>query len=93
MNKQRLPEGVRFGYTNPYNMTPNITWSMYTLGSKLATLGLLYADREMSLSEPFSAFRKSSYYTPPTADECQDMDKVYRRVAIDFAKYMRDNYE
>ena len=93
MKKKKLPSEVRFGYTDPHNLTPYITWSMYTLASTLSSLGLMYVDREMSLSDPFSEFRRSSYFTPPTFDEAKDMKEVYRKVAIDFAKYMRDHYE
>jgi hypothetical protein len=92
MEKKKLPSGVRFGYTDPHNLTPNITWSVYTLASTLSSLDLMYVDREMSLSDPFSEFRRSSYFTPPTFEEAKDMNEVYRKVAIDFAKYMRDHY-
>lgn len=93
MEKKKLPGGVRFGYTDPHNLTPNITWSVYYLASALSSLGLMYVDREMSLSDPFSEFRQSSYFTPPTFEEAKDMNEVYRKVAIDFAKYMRNYYK
>ena len=93
MNKKKLPKGIRFGTVDPYNPTPKILWSSVALDSALSRLGLMYADRESCLDEPFREFRRSEYFTPPTFEESKDMDALYERVAIDFAKYMRDHYE
>ena len=92
-NKKKLPEGIRFGPVDPYHLTPNIKWDCFRLDSALCNLGLMYADREYALSEPFREFRKSEYFTPPTFEESKDMNALYERVAIDFAKYMRDHYK
>lgn len=93
MKKKKLPEGIMFGRVNPYNLVPNITWDVYRLDSALCELGLMNSLRESAYAPLFSEFRKSSYFTPPTFDEAKDMNEVYRKVAIDFAKYLHDNYE
>jgi hypothetical protein len=104
-NKTKLPKSIRFGSVDPNDCTSTtavrkkglcalrVDWSTSKLSDTLARLNLMYCDRQLELSEPFSQFRKSSYFTPPTIDDCLDMDAMYVRVAFDFAKYMRDHYE
>ena len=92
-NKKKLPEGIRFGPVDPYQLTANITWDCFRLDTALRNLGLMCTNREYALSEPFSEFRKSEYFTPPTYEETKNMNALYERVAIDFAKYMRDHYK
>ena len=104
-DKKKLPRSIRFGSVDPNNFTSTaavqkkglcalrVEWSTSKLSDTLARLNLMYCDRALELSEPFSQFRKSSYFTTPTIDDCLDMNAMYVRVAIDFAKYMRDHYK